>query len=57
MKKIVAIVAAGMFAVSFAAQAGEGSCYGNIHTASTPKPATTALDTVSKPVQTPKTGS
>ncbi len=57
MKKIVAIVAAGVFAVAFSAQAGEGTCFGDTHTASTPKPATTALDTVSKPVQTPKTGS
>ncbi len=54
MKRIVALVAVGMFAVSFAAQAG---CSGSIHSASTPQPTTTALDTVSQPVQTPKIGS
>ena len=53
MKKIVAIVAASMFAVSFAAQAeGDGGCYGNIKSVSTPKPAT-SLETVSTPVATP----
>ncbi len=57
MKRIVALVAAGMFVVSFAAQADEGSCYGNINTASTPKPVTVVLETVSQPVQPPKTGS
>ena len=42
-----------MFAVSFAAQAeGDGGCYGNIDTASMPKPAT-GLETVSTPVATP----
>ncbi len=53
MKKIVAIVAASMFAVSFSALAeGDGGCYGSINTASTPKPAT-SLETVSTPVATP----
>ncbi len=52
MKKIVAIAAAGMFAFSFAAQAEQGSCYGNSRTVSTPKPAT-SLETVSTPVATP----
>ncbi len=53
MKKIVAIIAVSMFAVSFAAQAeGDGGCYGNINTASTLKPAT-GLETVSTPVATP----
>ncbi len=54
MKKFVAIVAAGMFAVSFAAQAegGSGGCYGNSRTVSTPIPAT-GLETVSTPVTTP----
>ncbi len=56
MKKLVALVAAGMFAASFAAQAGEGSCYGSTHTASTPVPTTTALDTATKPADTTKTG-
>ncbi len=52
MKKIVALAVAGMFAASFAAQAGEGSCYGNTHTASISKPAA-GLETVSVPVATP----
>ncbi len=53
MKKIVAIVAASMFAFSFAAQAeGDGGCYGYTKSVSTPKPAT-SLETVSTPVATP----
>ena len=53
MKKIIAIVVAGMFAVSFAAQAGgDGGCYGYTQSVSTPKPAT-GLETVSTPVTTP----
>ncbi len=52
MKKIVVIVAASMFAFSFAAQAGEGGCYGYTKSVSTPKPAT-SLETVSTPVATP----
>ncbi len=53
MKKIVAIVAASMFLVSFAAQAGgDGGCYGYTKSVSTPKPAT-SLETVSTPVTTP----
>jgi hypothetical protein len=55
MKKLVALVAAGMFAASFAAQA-EGSCSGSTYTASTPVPTTIVLDTVTKPVATTKTG-